>query len=91
LLQHHKGFIYASAHVHDVDGRTVIYHGYTPIDIDAGFEVAPGDAGDVEVANAHAWGSEKLIFSDGAYTFSALWFDERPSQRKKGTASYFSE
>jgi hypothetical protein len=43
------------------------------------------------VANAHAWGSEKLIFSDGAFTFSALWFDERPSQRKKGTASYFSE
>jgi hypothetical protein len=32
------------------------------VDIDAGFEVAPGEANDVEVANAHAcW---YLIISD---------------------------
>ena len=83
LLQRHKGFIYASAHVHDVDGQTVIRDGCTPVDIDAGFEVAPGDASDIEVANAHAWGSYFLIFSDGMWAASAL----DPSY--KGIASYF--
>ena len=63
--------------------RTVIEDGCTPVDIDAGFEVAPGDASDVEVANAHAWGSACLIFSDGTYAMSALV----PSL--KGIASYF--
>ena len=85
LLQRHKGFIYASAHVHDVDGRTVILDGNTPVGIDAGFEVAPGDASDIEVANAHAWGSECLIFRDGTLTGSAL------SPSYKGIASYFSK
>ena len=75
--------MYASAHVHDVDGQTVIHDGRTPVGIDAGFEVAPGDASDVEVANAHAWGSHRLVFSDGAVAGSAL----QPSM--KGIASYF--
>ena len=87
LLQRHKGFIYASAHVHDVDGRTVIRDGNTPVDIDAGFEVAPGDASDIEVANAHAWGSLSLVFSDGTSTGSALGIAMYPSW--KGIASYF--
>ena len=89
LLQRHKGFIYASAHVHDVDGRTFIYDGCTPVGIDAGFEVAPGDASDVEVANAHAWGSYCLIFSDGTAAGSALQIAHNPSY--KGIASYFSK
>jgi UDP:flavonoid glycosyltransferase YjiC (YdhE family) len=32
-LQLHKGFIYASTHLHDVDGRDKIYDGDTPVDI----------------------------------------------------------
>ena len=84
------GFIYASAHVRDVDGQTLICDGCTPVGIDAGFEVAPGDASDVEVANAHAWGSERLIFSDGTAAVSALWIAKwDPSH--KGIASYFSK
>ena len=86
LLQRHKGFIYASAHVHDVDGQTVILDGDTPVGIDAGFEVAPGDASDVEVANAHAWGSLCLIFRDGARAASALLIAAFPSN--KGISSY---
>ena len=89
LLQLYKGFIYTSAHVHDVDGQDYIHDGCTPVDIDAGFEVAPGDASDVEVANAHAWGSLCLIFSDGAWAYSALGVAEFPSD--KGIASYFSK
>jgi hypothetical protein len=46
--------------------------GYVPVDIDAGFEVAPGDASDIEVANAHAWGSYCLVFSDGKVASTAL-------------------
>ena len=61
--------------------------GYVPVDIDAGFEVAPGDASDIEVANAHAWGSDGLIFSDGKRAGSALFIAEIPSN--KGIASYF--
>ena len=89
LLQRHKGFIYASAHVHDVDGQTIIQDGDTPVDIDAGFEVAPGDASDIEVANAHAWGSRCLTFSDGARAWSALQIAQVPVD--KGIASYFSK
>jgi hypothetical protein len=85
-LQLHNGYVYASAHVRDVDGRDVIQDGDTPVDIDGGFEVAPGDASDVEVANAHAWGSSGLIFSDGAFAKSALNIAEVPSYR--GKASY---
>ena len=82
-FQLHNGYVYASAHVRDVDGRDYIRDGLTPVGIDGGFEVAPGDASDIEVANAHAWGSARLIFSDGTYTVSAL----RPFY--KGIASYF--
>ena len=85
-LQLYKGFIYASAHLHDVDGRDKIYDGDTPVDIDAEFDVAPGDSSDVEVANAHAWGSVCLILSDGAASHSALRIVEEPSN--KGITSY---
>ena len=79
--QRHEGFTYASAHVRDVDGRDITKDGCTPVDIDAGFEVAPGDASDVEVANAHAWGSHYLIFSDGAVAGTALNIALNPSLR----------
>ena len=46
--------------------------GLTPVDIDAGFEVAPGDASDIEVANADPWDSNTLVFSDGSWAVSAL-------------------
>ena len=35
-----------------VDGRDRVKDGCMPVDIDAGFEVAPGDAGEIEVAIA---------------------------------------
>jgi hypothetical protein len=80
--------MYASAHVHDVDGQTkIVVHGKTPVDIDAGFEIAPSDAGDIEVANAYAWGSNLLIFSDGTLACSALRIAHNPWN--KGIASYF--
>jgi hypothetical protein len=70
--QRHNGYIYAVAHAHDVDCRDQLRDGKTLVDIDAGFEVAPGDASDIEVANAHAWGSWCLVFSDGAAAATAL-------------------
>jgi hypothetical protein len=39
------------------------------------------------VANAHAWGSDALIFSDGTYAESALQIALVPFL--KGIASYF--
>jgi hypothetical protein len=41
------------------------------------------------VANAHAWRSDYLIFSDGTLAASALLIADFPS--KKGIASYFSK
>jgi hypothetical protein len=65
------GLIYASAHLHDVDAFDIFLDTTTPVGIDANFEVAPGDAGDIAVANAHPWGSLCLVFSDGSAAFSA--------------------
>ena len=67
--------------------RDVIQDGDTFVDIDAGLEVAPGDASDIEVANAHAWGSYYLVFSDGAAAGTALRIKEVPSD--KGMSCYF--
>ena len=66
LHQRHNGYIYATAHARDVDGRDRLYDGATPVDIDAGFEIAPGDATGIRVVNAYAWGSWSLVFSDGS-------------------------
>ncbi len=64
--QLYNGYIYAVAHAHDVDCRDIIQDGKTSVDIDAGFEVAPGDANDIQVASAHPWGTLEVVFSDGA-------------------------
>ncbi len=71
--------MYVTAHARDVDCRDYIRDGKTFVDIDAGFEVAPGDASDMEVANAHPWGSDYLLFSDGAQAGTALWLAFDPS------------
>ena len=79
--------MYATAHARDVDCRHYIRDGKTLVDIDAGFEVAPGDASDIEVTNAHPWGSHLLVFSDGASAATALWITQDPS--RKGMSCYF--
>ena len=85
--QRHNGFVYAVAHAHDVDWRDLMQDGKTFVDIDAGLEVAPGDASDIEVANAHPWGSNGLVFSDGTTAATALNIAEWPST--KGMSWYF--
>lgn len=79
----YKDYIYATAHVHDVDGRHVVQDGHAPVDIDFGFEVAPGDRNDRKVANAHEWGSCFLVFSDGTWAATALKISEDPSVKGK--------
>ncbi len=85
--QRHNAYIYAVAHAHDVDCRDVIKDGSAFVDIDVGFEVAPGDASDIAVANAHAWGSTFLVFSDGAGAATALRIAVYTSY--KGMSCYF--
>ncbi len=53
-------------------------YGSTFVDIDAGFEVAPGDASDIQVANAHPWGSYFLVLSNGAVVSTALNLENNP-------------
>jgi hypothetical protein len=69
--QRYKGYIYATLRAHDVEGSEVWHEKSKPIGIEAGFEVAPGDASDIEVANAHRWGCKRLVFSDGLMARSA--------------------
>ena len=59
-----NGYIYITAHFHDVDGGTIIEDCDDLVSLDAGFKVAPGDDSDVAVSNAHAWGSRWLAFAD---------------------------
>ena len=73
--------MYATAHTRDVDYWDAIRDGKTFVDIDAGLEVAPGDASDIEVANAHPWGSYYLAFSDGAAAATALLIAGNPSAK----------
>ncbi len=73
-LQRHNGYVYAVAHLRDVncDYYQDSKDGNTLVDIDAGFDVAPGDASDVEVTNAHPWGSSHLLFSDGGGAYTSV-------------------
>ena len=43
-----------------------------PVDIDAGFEVAPGDDSDIQVVNDHGWQCGGMAFSDGGFAWTAL-------------------
>jgi hypothetical protein len=51
-------------------------------DIDAGFKVAPGDASDIEVTNAHPWACQYLVFSDGRASGTALGLSPKESYLK---------
>jgi hypothetical protein len=90
--QRHKGYIYATAHVHDVDAVDYIGDGHTRVDIDtaAGFQIAPGDDCDIEVANAYPWGSESLLFSDRMHQAFCVKFLVEGGERYKGTPDKFN-
>ena len=62
-----NGYLYATAHFHDVDTANIVTDGNNFVAVDAGFEIAPGDANDVAVSNAHAWGTRFLSFSDSCH------------------------
>ena len=53
------------------------------VDIDAGFEVAPGDDIDVQVVNEHGWQSGGMAFSDGGFAWTALDIAEEIEMAKK--------
>jgi hypothetical protein len=46
---------------HDVDCFDYIRDGNTPVELDAGFEITPGDYIDIQVGNAHPWGCGSLV------------------------------
>ena len=72
--------MYASAHLHAVDGAAIIEDGDRFVDIGhVGFEIAPGDEDDIRVSNMHPWGSEWLVFSDGSSSATALGVAQLPS------------
>jgi hypothetical protein len=63
----------------DLDnGLLISMNGRTLVNIDAGFEVAPGDASDVEAANTHTWGSAYLVFGDGRHAATSLIIAQTP-------------
>jgi hypothetical protein len=82
--QHHNGYVYASVHARDINGHERMEDSDSPVDIDAGFEVAPGNASDIEIVNAHPWGSTALLFSDGTSACTAQFIAEYPHANTKG-------
>jgi hypothetical protein len=88
--QVYNGHLYASAHRHQVKGRDAKTDGRTPVSIFKEFEVAPGDKSDVEVANAHAWGCERLVFNYERFAYTDLSIAEDAS-KPKGKASLCKE
>jgi hypothetical protein len=85
IPQLHNGYIYASALAHEVDGLYDQGH-ISFVEIDAGFEVAPGDASDIEVANAHTWSSSFLVFSDGAAAATRMKFGKMHNGGREDTS-----
>ena len=78
--QIYKGYIYASAHLHEVQAASVIEDGNALVDVGyGGFEIAPGDEDDIRASNMHPWGSEWLVFSDGSSSATALGVAQLPS------------
>ena len=81
------GFVYAIAHVHDVEAFPP-EDGPEPVDIKDRFEIAPGDAADLqlEVTKIHRWQCSHLVFSDGAFAFTDMYSDDG---KEKGIAFSF--
>jgi hypothetical protein len=67
--------LYMTLHVHKVDDRTVVKDGDTPVNVPAGWEIAPGDAHDIRVCGAHPWQSYNLVFSNGDSYGTAMQAD----------------
>jgi hypothetical protein len=80
-LQLFEGFYYASAHAHDVDGDQSLNDGNKYVDIDADFEMAPGEPNDVLVCNAHLWACERLFFADGSSAYTGLNITKKPDNK----------
>ena len=84
-----NGYIYATAHFHDVDGASLVEDGTDLVSLGAGFEVAPGDDNDVAVCNAHAWGSRSLAFADNFTRADTSLLENNIAARSKGTFAKF--
>jgi hypothetical protein len=92
LLQHHNGYIYATSHANIV--KSIIrVHASGYVVVGDGFEVAPGDASDIEVTNAYPWGCLKLFFSDNHMALTALYLKTGtyPGDPQPGMARFVVE
>jgi hypothetical protein len=86
----YNGYMYATAHFHDVDGAGIVTDGDDFVSVGAGFEIAPGDADDVAVCNAHAWGTRFLAFADGCYNSATKICMENSIVGNSGFTGVFS-
>ena len=69
-----------SRDVRSVTDIAVVWDGAVPVAVDAGFEVAPGDADDIAVCNQHTWGSYHLVFADGSLCATAYTLMRFPEE-----------
>ncbi len=69
-----------SRDVRRVTDIAVVWDGTVPVAVDAGFEVAPGDANDIAVCNLHTWGSYHLVFADGSLCATAYTLMRFPEE-----------
>ncbi len=70
--QRDGAYWFMTLHKHKVDGRTRVEDGKQPLELFAGWEVAPFDDDSVRVCGAHAWQSDWLVFASGHMCGTAI-------------------
>jgi hypothetical protein len=70
--QRDGAYLFMTLHGHKVDDRTIVEDGSQPMELAAGWEVAPCDADGMRVCGAHAWQSTFLVFADGCAYGTAI-------------------
>lgn len=64
-------------HLHKIDDPgTYMQDCSIPLDVLAGWDIAPGDADDARVCGAHRWQSLYLGFSNGDFYGTAMYENE---------------
>ena len=79
--QRDGAYLFMTLHGHKVDDRTVVQDSNQPLDVAAGWEVAPCDDDSVRVCGAHAWQSQCLVFANG-HIYGTAICDHPPCKGK---------
>ncbi len=79
---------FEQAKIREIAAHQLVFHEMAKLVLMRGLKLLQATPALCEVANAHAWGSWGLTFSDGTTAACALLLAHNPSTITKGIASY---